>query len=112
MTQICSERRDMMLRKSGLVMVLVFFVCGVILVSGALAQDFQKSPIILRAPEVLPRELLSCRNYTIKETVKSDGLINIYEVDPPYGTLKVATTALLLRSEEHTSELQSRLHLV
>jgi hypothetical protein len=87
----------MMLRKSGLVMVLVFFVCGVILVSGALAQDFQKSPIILRAPEVLPRELLSGRNYTIKETVKSDGLINIYEVDTPYGNIKVESTALLLK---------------
>ena len=86
-----------MLRKSGLAMVLAFFVCEVIFVSGALAQEFQKAPIILRASDVLPRELLSDPNYTIKETVKSDGLVNLYEVDTPYGNIKVESTALLLK---------------
>jgi hypothetical protein len=86
-----------MLRKSRLAMVLVLFVCGVIFVSGALAQDFQRSPIILRASEVLPRELLSGQNYTVRETVKSDGLINIYEVETPYGDIKVESTVLLLK---------------
>ncbi len=66
-----------MLKRKGLKWVLVFFVCGVIFVSGAPAQDFQKTPIILRASGVLPRYLLSGPNYTIKETVKSDGLVNM-----------------------------------
>ena len=86
-----------MLRKSRLAMVSLFFVCGMIFISGALAQDFQKAPIILRASDVLPRELLSGPNYTIKETVKSDGLINIYEVETQYGLLKAESTALLLK---------------
>jgi hypothetical protein len=63
----------------------------------ATAQNFQKVPIILRASEVLPRELLSGPNYTVRETVKSDGLVNVYEVETPYGNIKVESTVLLLK---------------
>ena len=61
------------------------------------AQNFQKAPIFLKASEVLPREFLSGSNYTVKEMVKNDGFINIYEIESPYGILKVESTALLLK---------------
>ena len=86
-----------MLRKIGVVMMFVFSVWGVFYGTAALSQEFQKAPIILRAPNVLPKEILSGRNYTIKETVKSDGFINVYEIKTPYGVLKVESTALLLK---------------
>ena len=46
---------------------------------------------------MLPRELLSGQNYTVRETVKSDGLVNVYEVDTQYGNIKVESTVLLLK---------------
>lgn len=67
------------------------------LVSTALAQNFQNVPIILRASDVLPRNLLSGPNYTIREMVRNDGMVNAYELDTQYGPLKVESTALLLK---------------
>jgi hypothetical protein len=63
----------------------------------ALSQDFERVPIVLSASEVLPRDLLTGPNYTVKDVVISDGLINIYELDTLYGPLKVESTALLLK---------------
>jgi hypothetical protein len=92
-----NKRRIKMVKKIMLVMVLVLSVCRVLGGSAALSQDFQKVPIILRASEFVPRDLLSGSNYTVHETVKSDGIVNIYEVDTPYGNIKVESTVLLLK---------------
>jgi len=95
-----------MLRKSGLAMTFVFSVCAVLLVSGALSQDFQRTPILLRASDVLPKHLLSGSNYRIKEAVINDGFINIYDLDTLYGPLKVESTALLLKRINELRGLQ------
>jgi hypothetical protein len=75
----------------------IAFLGGTVFVSTAESQEFQKVPIILRASEVLPRDLLSGPNYTVRETVRNDGFVNIYELDTQYGPLKVESTALLLK---------------
>ena len=82
---------------SGVSLVLALFLSGAVFTPPALSQDFQKVPIILRASDVLPRELLSGPNYTVRETVKSDGIVNVYEVDTQYGNIKVESTVLLLK---------------
>jgi hypothetical protein len=79
------------------VLLVLALLSGAVFVSPALSQEFQKVPIILRASDVLPRELLSGPNYTVREAVKSDGLINVYEVDTSYGPIKVESTALVLK---------------
>jgi len=56
---------------SGFTLGIILLLCGVGLASKAEAQNFQKVPIILRASELLPRELLSGPNYTVKETAKN-----------------------------------------
>jgi len=56
---------------SGFTLGIILLLCGVGLASKAEAQNFQKVPIILRASELLPRELLSGPNYTVKETVRN-----------------------------------------
>jgi len=66
-------------------------------VSAAVSQDFQKVPIVLSASELLPKELLTGTNYTVRNVVMNDGLINTYEIDTSYGLLKVESTALLLK---------------
>lgn len=75
----------------------IAFLGGTVFVSTAESQDFQKVPIILRASEVLPRDFLSGPNYTVRETVRNDGFVNLYELDTQYGPLKVESTALLLK---------------
>jgi len=75
----------------------IAFLGGTVFVSTAESQEFQKVPIILRASEVLPRDLLSGPNYTVRETVRNDGFVNLYELDTQYGSLKVESTALLLK---------------
>jgi hypothetical protein len=82
---------------SGLALAIIVSLCGMGLVPVAQAQNFQKTPIFFRASEVLPRELLSGPNYTVKETVRNDGFINIYEIESQYGPLRVESTALLLK---------------
>jgi hypothetical protein len=61
------------------------------------SENFQNVPILLRAPDLLPKEVLSGPNYTVQETVKNDGFIHVYEVNTQYGHLKVESTALLLK---------------
>jgi hypothetical protein len=87
---------------------LTIFLFGMFLNSEVPAQDFQKVPIILRASEVFPRELLSGPNYTIKETVRNDGFVNSYEIETEYGPLRVESTGLLLK---RVAELRAILKL-
>jgi hypothetical protein len=68
---------------------------GTLFVSRAEPQGFEKAPIILQASRVLPKELLSGPSYKVKETVTSDGFINVYEIESPYGHLNVESTELL-----------------
>jgi len=82
---------------AGAVFFLALFVLGTAFVSTVEPQDFQKVPIILRASEVLPKEAVSGPNYTVKETVRSDGFIITYEIKSQYGLLKVESTELLLK---------------
>jgi hypothetical protein len=82
---------------AGVVLFWALSVCGTAFVSTAESQDFQKVPIILRASEVLRGDLLSGPNYTVREMVRNDGFVNIYELDTQYGPLKVESTVLLLK---------------
>ncbi len=81
----------------GVTLAIILSLCGMSLVTTSQAQDFQTVPVLLQAPKVLPREVLSGPNYTIKETVRNDGFVNVYEVDTRYGNLKVESTVLLLK---------------
>ncbi len=53
-------------------------------------------PILLKASEVLPKDLLKGTNYTVKESVKNDGWFNVYELTTDYGPVTVQTTAELM----------------
>jgi hypothetical protein len=72
-------------------------VVGVFIFSPQIgAQDFQKTPITLKASDVLPSNLLTGPNYKVKDIVRNDGLINIYELETNYGPLVMESTSLLL----------------
>lgn len=62
-----------------------------------MAQDFQRVPIIFKASEIIPQQWLKGQNYTIKETVISDGVVSTYELDTNYGPVSVESTVLLLK---------------
>ena len=81
----------------GVIFLLALSVCGMVFVSTAESQEFQKVPIILRASEVLPKDLLLGPNYKVVETVKNDGFVNTYELDTLYGPVRVESTALLMK---------------
>ena len=70
---------------------------GSIIVSPVASQEFQKTPIVLLASEVLPKSILISPNYRIKDMVINDGLVNTYELDTLYGPVRVETTALLMK---------------
>ena len=65
--------------------------------SPAASQQFQKTPIVLLASEVLPKQMLTGSNYKIKGAVINDGLANTYELDTLYGPVRVESTALLVK---------------
>jgi hypothetical protein len=85
------------LRFIGLGTVTTLCLLGSIIVSPAASQEFQKTPIVLLASDVLPKPMLIGPNYRIKDTVINDGLINTYGLDTLYGPLKVESTALLVK---------------
>ena len=70
---------------------------GSIIVSPAASQEFQKTPIVLLASEVLPKPILIGPSYRIKDTVINDGLLNTYDLDTLYGPVRVGSTALLVK---------------
>jgi hypothetical protein len=78
--------------------------CGSVFVSAAFSQEFQKTPVVLRALDVLPADLLQGPNYSVRATVLNDGFINTYDLDTYYGPLKVESTALL---SKRTGELRA-----
>jgi len=75
----------------------VLGLLGGISVSPAAEQEFQKTPIVLPASEVLPKQMLIGSNYRIKDPVINDGLVNTYELDTLYGPVRVESTALLVK---------------
>ncbi|MGO9021752.1 MAG: hypothetical protein ACLQVJ_25730 [Syntrophobacteraceae bacterium] len=85
------------LRGVVLCMVMALALCGSVLTSTALSEEFQKTPVVLQASNVLPRELIQGPNYAVRATVISDGFINTYDLDTNYGPLRVESTALLLK---------------
>src|SRR5829696_3127236 len=60
---------------------------GLALSAAALAQSFERPPSYAAAkiPGIKP----AGENYTIKDPVRSDGLLRLYNVETPYGTLNV-----------------------
>ncbi len=68
--------------------------------------DLQTTPAMLKASEVLPRDLLGGFNYRIEETVTNDGFINTYKLSTSYGPLTVESTALLLMRINELKALQ------
>jgi hypothetical protein len=85
------------------------FIIGTIL--PAEAQDLpevQKVPIMLKASEQLPKNVLTGPNYSIEANVKNDGFINTYRLTTDYGPLKVEGTSLLM---ERTNELKALSHM-
>lgn len=85
--------RNMLCIKGGAMLILLVAV----LLSTAFSQDFQSAPVVFSAPDVLPKEILTGPNYTVRDRVVSDGLVNVYEMETAYGPLKVESTALLLK---------------
>jgi hypothetical protein len=63
---------------------------------GIASQDYQQTPIILNAKDVLPKTLLKGENYQVEDEVKNDGLINTYQLSTDYGPLTVESTAELM----------------
>ena len=80
-----------------LCMIMVPALCWGVLTSNALSEEFQKTPLVLQASDVLPRELIQGTNYSVRAKVISDGFINTYDLDTNYGPLRVESTALLLK---------------
>jgi hypothetical protein len=89
---------------AGAALFLALCICGMGLFSKAESQGFQTVPILLRASEVVPKDVLAGPNYTVKETVTNDGFVNMYELDTLYGPMEVESTALLLK---RVAELRS-----
>jgi hypothetical protein len=63
-------------------------------------------PIMLKASDVLPKDLLVGSNYRIEQTVTNDGFINSYKLSTDYGPLTVESTALLLMRINELKALQ------
>jgi len=81
----------------GLGILTTLCLLGSIIVSPAASQEFQKTPIVLLASEVLPKPILIGPNYNVKDTVINDGLVNTYGLDTLYGPVRVESTALLVK---------------
>ena len=75
----------------------LLILCGAIFGGEVSSQEFRKTPITLKASDVLPQGLLKGPNYSIKDTVRSDGLVNTYELETKYGPGSVESTVFVLK---------------
>jgi hypothetical protein len=89
----------------GLGVLATLILLGSLIASPAASQPFEKTPIILLASEVLPKQMLIGPNYRIKDAVINDGIINSYELDTLYGPVRVESTALLIKRIQELNAL-------
>lgn len=62
---------------------------------GTGAQSGYEPIPVLSASRILPPELLSGPNHRVQERVRSDGIVNIYRIDSPFGSFEAVSTAML-----------------
>ena len=102
---IISEKRRIPMKKATIFFAFLLFVSAnaILLwfINAAESNDYVQPPIELRAKDFLPQDLLQGENYRVEDEVKSDGLINTYQLSTNYGLLTVESTAeLLIRINE------------
>ena len=87
-----NRRKDFFISGQILAFTMLLICCG----SGWATPQFQQTPILLKASELLPANLIKGDNYRIAETVQNDGVINTYQLDTNDGFIFVESTAELL----------------
>jgi hypothetical protein len=80
----------------GVMIALIFFLVAMGLPIPGVSQEFEKLPIMLKASEVLPQDLVTGPNYKVAEAVVNDGLVSTYQLETKYGPLTVESSGLLL----------------
>ena len=68
------------------------------------AAEYQQTPVLLKAGDELPKDILKGENYQVGGEVRNDGLINIYQLTTDYGPLTAESTAELM---ERITELRA-----
>jgi hypothetical protein len=61
----------------------------------AMAAQAYEAPVILKASQVLPPDLLVGPNHRVEEQVQNDGYLNTYRVGSKFGTFVAVSTAML-----------------
>ena len=87
---------------------LIFTVSTILIAEAQDLPEFQKVPIMMKASEQVPKNLLKGPNYRIEANVKNDGFINTYQLTTNNGPLKVEGTSLLM---ERINELKALSHM-
>ena len=87
---------------------LVFMCCAILPVGAQDLPEVQKVPIVLKAVEVVPQNVMKGPNYQIEQKVINDGFVNTYRLTTDHGPLKVEGTSLLM---ERTNELKALSHM-
>jgi hypothetical protein len=81
--------------RSKLTMVVLTSVALFGTASVSAAQDFRQTPIILKAKDILPQDLLQGENYKVENEVKNDGIFNTYQLNTDYGQITVESDSIL-----------------
>jgi hypothetical protein len=82
--------------RSKLTMVVLTSVALFGTASVSAAQDFRQTPIILKAKDILPQDLLQGENYKVENEVKNDGIFNTYQLNTDYGQITVESDSILM----------------
>jgi hypothetical protein len=73
-----------------------YLLAGLMIISLPVMAEVQyENPAILKASEILPKELLSGPNHRVDEAVTNDGFLNIYTIHSEYGDVQATSTAKL-----------------
>ena len=70
---------------------------GILLSSLSAATSHFESPIAFSASKILPPNIVSGPNHTVRNTVGNDGFLNIYNIDSKYGPIRAVSTATLFK---------------
>lgn len=92
----CKTIRNRLIFAVGFFIIVTFFLSGMVFAKASDVSELQKPPIILKASDVLPGEILNGPNYQIEPVVENDGFINTYKLKTDYGPLTVKSTELLM----------------
>ena len=58
-----------------------------------ISPSFQKTPVLLQATKILPKDMRVGQGFRVDENIRNDGFVNTYQLKSLWGSMTLESTA-------------------